>query len=67
MAESTELLYIFGQLLNVRTRVDGKKEKRCWWWETLEMLREHTLVTLSNVAGYIQLIDVSHDVCIAIS
>ena len=47
--------------------MDGKKEKRCWWWETLEMLREHTLVTLSNVAGYIQLIDVSHDVCIAIS
>lgn len=62
MAENKELLKIFGRLLNVRVNVDARNDRRSWWWPVLETLREHTLVTLSNIAGHIQLINVSDEV-----
>ena len=37
-----------------------------WWWDTLEVIRENTLVTLANIAGYLNLQDFPEEVTMPI-
>ena len=42
---------------------DGTKQ---WWWDTLDALREHTLVTLANISGQMSLITYPEEICMPI-
>jgi AT-rich interactive domain-containing protein 1 len=37
-----------------------------WWWDTLDALREHTLVTLANISGQVNLITYPEEICLPI-
>ena len=42
---------------------DAAKE---WWWDTLDALRENTLVTLANISGQVSLISYPEEICLPI-
>ena len=37
-----------------------------WWWETLEALRENTLVVLANICSHMRMSDMDSEVCLPI-
>ena len=64
MARHPSLLLILGKLLLLhhkqkkgrRESVDGQyNDEPCWWHDCLETVREHALVTVANIAGYLDL------------
>lgn len=42
---------------------DGSAE---WWWDTLDGLRENTLVILANISGHLNLSVLSEDICMPV-
>ena len=42
---------------------EGPRE---WWWDTLEALRENTLVTIANISGHLNLANHPEEVCFPI-
>lgn len=49
--------------MNLKLKVDSTTEQRAWWWDTVDSLREHTLISLSNIAGYLKVIQLANEVC----
>nr|KAG5699389.1 hypothetical protein BaRGS_008297 [Batillaria attramentaria] len=37
-----------------------------WWWDTLEAIRENTLVILANICSHMKMADMEQDVCLPI-
>ena len=46
--------------INEEVLDDGTSE---WWWDTLDSLRENTLVVLANISGHLHLSVVSEEIC----